>query len=232
MSFDEFIDTPHEYPDHFPLRFFLPPPETSVIFLLMWKIYAKNNKSLWITFKELKIDTKNVFLKILKYLNLELEDQLVDHAISESDISKFRLSMDTNNKLFNLTRKTVQTGGVDNFKTNLTTNQIERFRLASKLSNSFLKRNLYSIAFSIVANNPFLFFISLLNNVKPQKNCYLFQLQYIARYFLKGNSAIRCSKFNVFVISGALNWLISERVDKVAFIKKIYERIEGLVDSN
>lgn len=232
VSFDEFLEIPHEYPDHFPLRFFLPPPETAVIFLLIWKIYSKRNKSLWVTFKELKIDTKHEILKIIRYLNLDIEDRLVEQAIIKSDINKFRLSMNTYNELFHLTRRTVQTGGIDNFKTNLTPKQITRFKLASKLSSSFLKRNVYSIAFLIFMNNPYFSLLCLIFNFRYPKNKYLFQLQIIAKYFLKGNSNIRCSKFNVFVIVGALNWLLTERIDKFLYVNQIFERIQEINDSN
>ena len=87
--------------------------------------------------------------------------------------------MNTYNELFHLTRRTVQTGGIDNFKTNLTPKQITRFKLASKLSSSFLKRNVYSISFLIFMNNPYFSLLCLIFNFRYPKNKYLFQLQII-----------------------------------------------------
>jgi hypothetical protein len=88
LSFDEFLERPDCWPQHFPDMFDLPPAETWALFNLYWIEMAQHAPIHVVRFEDTKSDPESVVSNVLKFLGVQRSTMTIRNAIDASSFQK------------------------------------------------------------------------------------------------------------------------------------------------
>lgn len=93
LGYHAYLDRPDVWPDHFPDLFFLPPPETYLLFVLFWLTVGETVPLLTVTFEGMRADPVGTVRRVLAHLGQARPDDEIVRALERSDFHAARQAM-------------------------------------------------------------------------------------------------------------------------------------------
>lgn len=93
LDYHAYLDRRDVWPDHFPELFFLPPPETYLLFVLFWLTVGESVPLLTVTFEDMRADPAGTLGRVLSHLGESRDEAAVLDALARSDFQAARHAM-------------------------------------------------------------------------------------------------------------------------------------------
>ena len=127
ISFNEYLDRPDVWPDHFPGMFRLPPTETWAAWHSMW-IGLKELVPLQVLrFEDSRLAPLPMVRSVLAFLGVERSDADIARAIDRSSFSKTRAAMERAEAETGQAFRVARRGQVGEWKSCFTAETLKRF---------------------------------------------------------------------------------------------------------
>ncbi|ALG75543.1 sulfotransferase domain-containing protein [Azospirillum thiophilum] len=93
LGYHAYLDRLDVWPDHFPNLFFLPPPETYLLFTLFWLTVGETVPLLTVTFEGMRADPVGTVRRVLAHLGQARPDDGIVRALERSSFHAARQAM-------------------------------------------------------------------------------------------------------------------------------------------
>ncbi len=112
---------------HFPGLFYLPPPETYILFIVYWMTMGEAVPVLTITFEGMRANPEDGVTSVLNFLNIERSDLAIVEALGHSNFQAAKDAMERTAAQQGIVRQTARSGTVGEWRTSHDAQALARF---------------------------------------------------------------------------------------------------------
>lgn len=127
LGYHAYLDRPDVWPDHFPNLFFLPPPESYLLFTLFWLTVGETVPLLTVTFEGMRADPVGTVQRVLAHLGQARPEGEITRALERSGFDAARQAMLRTSAEQGTERLTVAKGEVGEWRTSHDAEALARF---------------------------------------------------------------------------------------------------------
>lgn len=127
MDYEAYLDRRDVWPHHFPGLFFLPPPETFLLFVLTWSIAGRVVPLQVVTFESMRGNPLSDTRRILEHYGITRSDREISAALYQSQFAKARRAMEKSAEARGYMRLTASRGQVGEWRETHSPEARERF---------------------------------------------------------------------------------------------------------
>ena len=133
LSYEQYLNRPEMWPDHFPEMFGLPAPETWALFVAFWNAAIPLDRLHVVRFEDVKADGESELAKVLSFLGIQRAESEIASAVLASGFEKAKAAMEQREQQTKERFLVARRGAVGEWKQSHSEAQLARF---SGLCNS------------------------------------------------------------------------------------------------